>query len=73
LKKALSLLLPLLVAACAAQEAKRPAITGVAHISLFVHDIEQSRHFTAPATLHTFLLRCRNPMRHIKSSVRKAV
>ena len=33
------------VAACSAQEVKRPPITGVAHISLFVHDIEQSRHF----------------------------
>jgi lactoylglutathione lyase len=45
LRKTTILLAPLLVAACLAQEAKRPPITGVAHISLFVHDIEQSRHF----------------------------
>ena len=45
MKKAISLLVPLLVAACVAQQAKRPPITGVAHISLFVHNIEQSRHF----------------------------
>ena len=54
MKKAISLLLPLLVAACVAgciagciaqDAAKRPPITGVAHISLFVHNIEQSRHF----------------------------
>src|ERR1039457_5700738 len=45
LKKSVTLLAPLLVAACFAQDAKRPPITGVAHISLFVHNIEQSRHF----------------------------
>ncbi|MGD0776770.1 MAG: VOC family protein [Candidatus Solibacter sp.] len=45
MKKTISLMLPLLAAACWAQDAKRPPITGVAHISLFVHDIEQSRHF----------------------------
>ena len=53
MRKTVSLLAPLLVpmlvpiwiAGCFAQEAKRPPITEVAHISLFVHDIEQSRHF----------------------------
>jgi lactoylglutathione lyase len=45
LKKSIGLLVPLLVAACAAQQPKRPPITGVAHISLYVHNIEQSRHF----------------------------
>jgi len=45
LSKTTALLAPLLVAACLAQEAQRPPITGVAHISLFVHDIEQSRRF----------------------------
>ena len=45
MRKAICLLAPLLVAAGIAQEVKRPPITGVAHISLFVHDIEQSRHF----------------------------
>ncbi len=33
------------VAIAFTQEPRRPPITGVAHISLFVHDIEQSRHF----------------------------
>jgi lactoylglutathione lyase len=44
LKKTISLIL-LWAAACWAQDAKRPPITGVAHISLFVHNMEQSRHF----------------------------
>jgi hypothetical protein len=32
MKKTISLMLPLLAAACWAQDAKRPPITGVAHI-----------------------------------------
>lgn len=45
MRNTLRLLTPLLALACVAQDAKRPPLTGVAHISLFVHDIEQSRHF----------------------------
>ena len=49
LRKATCLFLPLLALSVFAQnvkqDVKRPPITGVAHISLFVHDIGQSRHF----------------------------
>jgi lactoylglutathione lyase len=45
LNKTLGLLAALLAVVCAAQQPTRPPVTGVAHISLFVHNIEQSRHF----------------------------
>ena len=45
MKTTFGLLAALFAAVCAAQQPTRPPVTGVAHISLFVHDIEQSRHF----------------------------
>jgi catechol 2,3-dioxygenase-like lactoylglutathione lyase family enzyme len=41
----ISLAMLALAAAAVPEEPKRPPITGVAHISLFAHDIEKSRHF----------------------------
>ena len=41
----IALIVLALAASALTQEPKRPPITGVAHISLFVHDIEKSRHF----------------------------
>ena len=35
----------LLALPAAAQEVKRPRITGVAHIAIYAHDIEKSRAF----------------------------
>ena len=49
LRKAIYLSLPLLALCVFAQnvkqDVKRPPIIGVAHISLYVHDVDQSRHF----------------------------
>src|SRR5437870_6951513 len=41
----LCLIIALFAVPAAAQEVKRPRVTGLSHIALFVHDVEKSRAF----------------------------